>query len=145
LLAGQGPESIPAVNLEHFINANTGWCRHHAMLNWYFLQRLRLDDLLPAGRVIHYRCLMATGLPHALVVFVHSEQDTLQVIDSALNQSLQLPSQAGVCRGRYSEDFYKTICDRYLPLFNDCAPTQPLLLDEEEESQSDRMLISSSR
>lgn len=68
-----------------FLRAGQGVCRHIALTTCYFLDRLRIDKLLPQGDIHYFRNTIRQDGSHAWAVFVEHAQPCNQVfiIDAA--------------------------------------------------------------
>lgn len=100
----------PCIFLSAFMKQKNGVCRHHTLLNCYFMSRLIQDGLLH-GDIIHHRQDLNSGA-HAWNIF--KDQDgKIYSLDSLWNNVVCITDSPGRLNKIYSFDVEKTIKDRY--------------------------------
>jgi len=122
---GEFYEEIPAVNLKRFLEKGVGVCRHHAMFTCYLLQRLQQDNLLPEGKIIHYRTTMKNRNGHSFVLIQDVIANCVYIIDTILNLKLILPYQNSEIIKYYGNDIHADIASQYIQV-RPCSPTLPI-------------------
>ena len=113
---GDKPESFIAerlrndksiISLGDFIRKSEGVCRHHTLLNTYFLSRLVHDRLLK-GDVIHHRQNFGHDGAHTWNIF-QAQNGKVYSLDSLWNDVTCISDNPGRINSLYREDVEATI------------------------------------
>lgn len=100
------------VTLDNYIKQGCGVCRHHSMLNAYFLSRLVNDELLH-GDVIHHRQGFSEGV-HTWNLFRDARDGVLYSLDSLWNNISILSRVPGVLDALYCSTVEAVIRARHM-------------------------------
>lgn len=103
------------ISLNAFLLLQHGVCRHHALLNAYFLTRLKEKGLIN-GTIIHHRQdFNSKKSAHTWVLFI-SERGTLYSLDSMWGsvKAFQNPSELKALNDYYNEPSVSSIIEKRL-------------------------------
>lgn len=115
--------SNPVVSLDSFITNRIGVCRHHTLLNAYFLSRLSQDQLIK-GEVIHHRQDIVGGA-HTWNIFIDHKNEPTKVysLDSLWNEIYCITDNPGCLKHYYGAE--DEIMKRYV---TDARQTEAALI-----------------
>ncbi len=104
----------PVISLSEFILKKQGVCRHHSLLNAYFLSRLVSDNLLH-GKVIHHRQNFDNGA-HIWNLFRNSKDGKVYSLDSLWNDLTCITDNPGAINRLYKQNVEATIHSRHFAI-----------------------------
>ena len=102
------------ISLSEFIRKGQGVCRHHTLLNAYFLSRLVKDGVLE-GQVIHHRQDFAQEGAHTWNIF-QAQNGKVYSLDSLWNNVTCITDNPGAINSLYGHDVEKKINEMHFPV-----------------------------
>ncbi len=117
------------ISLSEFISEKQGVCRHHTLLNAYFLSRLVQDGLLQ-GEVIHHRQNFAQEGAHTWNVF-RDRNGKIYSLDSLWNNATCITDNPGMINSLYKHDVEAKINKMHF-----AAPQKEKQIKEQPENKA---------